>query len=169
MALPVARRRLAVLAGGVFVLLTAEIAAVPQPVVATTVPAFYRQIAARPGALPALIEVPIRDEAVYEYYQTVHGHPLVGGYLSRDKIDPLIEGGPLIRDLKYLDGGDIVQQDAVVAGQALLARLGIGYIVVHKNPPMAAMGRLGPGPPPSRPRRGHWRRRRGGRSTTIAT
>ncbi len=138
----VARRRLWLLGGVVMLALLFEEIAVPQPLTALTVPAFYRQIAAPAGTGPALLEVPVRDEAMYQYYQTVHGHPLVDGYLSRDRITALLEGGPLVRDLQYLDEGDIIAQDPALAGRVVLTRLGVGYIVVHKDPPLTQAGYL---------------------------
>ena len=134
------RRKLALT--GAFLALALETATFPNPMVALTVPPFYRQLAQEAAPQRAIVDVPLRDEGIYEYYQTIHGHPLVGGYLSRDRIDPLIEGGPLLRDLKYLDSGDIIGQDVIAAGQALAARNGIGYIVLHKNPPLTRLGYL---------------------------
>ena len=138
---PAAQRRKLALAGA-FMALALETATFPNPMVALTVPTFYRQLAQEAAPQRAVVDVPLRDEGIYEYYQTIHGHPLVGGYLSRDRIDPLIEGGPLLRDLKYLDSGDIIGQDVIAAGQALAARNGIGYIVLHKNPPLTRLGYL---------------------------
>ncbi len=138
---PTVRRRKLALAGA-FLALALETATFPNATVAVTAPVFYGQIAHDTAPQRAIVDVPLRDESIYEYYQTIHGHPLVGGYLSRDRIDPLIEGGPLLRDLKYLDAGDIISQDVIAAGQALAARNSIGYIVVHKDPPLTRMGLL---------------------------
>jgi hypothetical protein len=155
-----ARWRARWMLGGAFVALLLETMAFPHPTVDLPVSGFYRQIATDAAPKKAIVDVPMRDESIYEYYQTVHGHPMVGGYLSRDRIDPLIEGGPLLRDLKYLDAGDIVAQDAVAAGQALAARNGFGYIVVHKHPPLADAG-FGPWAPADAARARDWATRAG--------
>lgn len=64
-------------------LMLAEQLTIPFPLEATAVPDFYRQLAAssEPGAI---VELPISyKRARSDLYQTVHGHPIVAGYVAR--------------------------------------------------------------------------------------
>lgn len=92
----------------------------------------YRQIASEPGRF-ALLELPIRPFGDYMAYQTVHGKPIVGGYLSRQPPYPLLAQTPA---LHYLE--DPVAADDPVAAQvsggrgaAALKALGIKYVIVR--------------------------------------
>jgi hypothetical protein len=82
-----ARRTVPTLLGvvvlGVPLLLAFEYLAVPFPTVPPgwNVP-IYQRIAQEPGR-SAVLELPLRPFSDYMAYQTIHGKPLVGGYLSR--------------------------------------------------------------------------------------
>ena len=104
------------------VLVLIELLPAPVTLHSAAVPRFYQQVAAAPGDVRVL-ELPtgVRDgtssignfSARSQYFQTMHGKPLIGGYLSRvaddrksevrriDMIDALIvlsEGGTISRD-----------------------------------------------------------------------
>lgn len=69
------------------------IVAFPNPTTPILVPAVYQQIAAD-SSNSLVLELPAFPFSLYEYYQTVHHHPQVGGYLSRtlpSQIDSLDE------------------------------------------------------------------------------
>ena len=79
----------------------------------------------------------------YLLAQTVHERPIVGGYISRVRVDPFIEGSPGVREFRYLGGPpDIVAQapgsDTTVpplasAARALLQHNNIRTIIVHTD------------------------------------
>jgi hypothetical protein len=83
------RWRMIALAG---MLLALELTPAPRQLHSAAVPAIYQTIAADPGHF-SILELPVgvRDgvsstgnfSALTQYYQTAHGKPLVGGYLSR--------------------------------------------------------------------------------------
>jgi hypothetical protein len=87
---PAGRR--AVLAGTAL-LLVAELLPAPRPLFAATIPSIYKRIAADPRPDVVVLHLPfgIRDgtlsignfTAGTQFYQTAHGKPIVGGYLSR--------------------------------------------------------------------------------------
>ena len=74
--------------------LLAEHLAVPYPLTATDEPPFYRQLAAsaEPGTV---LELPFSlTRSTSLFGQTVHGRPIVGGYLSRPLPYPLLDLPP---------------------------------------------------------------------------
>ena len=76
------------------VALLAEHVAAPYPLTATEVPPFYQELAAS-GEQGAVLEIPFsmtRSGSLFG--QTVHGHPIVGGYLSRPLAYPLLDLPP---------------------------------------------------------------------------
>ena len=92
----------------------------------------YTKIAAEPGNF-ALLELPIRPMSDYMAYQTVHGKPIIGGYLSRQPPYPLLDDTPA---LKYLQDGTLL--DDPVRGQITEGRgvkelvdLGVKYVIIR--------------------------------------
>jgi hypothetical protein len=92
----------------------------------------YSRIAQEPGRF-ALLELPLRPFGDYMAYQTVHGKPIVGGYLSRQPPYTLEQQEPSI---KYLldptDPSDPIR-DLVDegAGADALRRLGVKYVIIR--------------------------------------
>jgi hypothetical protein len=82
------RGRIAVATAFVVVVLLEHLA-IPVPVTAIAAPDVYRRLAEVPGD-PAILRLPLGWgwEGVFDvddlYYQTIHGKPLVGGYVSRE-------------------------------------------------------------------------------------
>lgn len=130
-----ARRRLAV--GATALLLLAELLPAPLTLHTAAVPAFYQQMAAAGDV--RVLELPtgarsgassVGDfSARSQFYQTVHGKPLIGGYLSRvsdrevadwrksDMVDALVvlsEGTRLTPERKaaLIDSGPAFARDA---------------------------------------------------------
>ena len=122
-----------------------ELLPAPRPLYSASVPAFYARIAQDPADV-TLLELPVgvRDgtssvgnfTARSQFFQTVHGKPLIGGYLSRvsrkriaevrqdafiDALITLSEGGTL----------DPEREAALVErGPEFIRRARIGYIVI---------------------------------------
>jgi hypothetical protein len=130
-------------------LLLAELLPAPMTIHSAAIPRFYQQVAAAPADVRVL-ELPtgVRDgtssvgnfSARSQYFQTMHGKPLIGGYLSRvadesksevrriDMIDALIvlsEGGtlPAEREASLVVNGPMFVHDA-----------NLGFVIVdHKR------------------------------------
>jgi hypothetical protein len=136
------------LVGALLGIMTAEQLMIPLPVAAAVASPFYHRLAAMPDTF-AVLDVPLGDpdasahQSNYLYYQTVHHKPLVGGYLSRLRDDPFIEGNPLVRAFKdptslptILDQqvgavGDL--PPLVAATRSLFQTNAVRYIVLHKQ------------------------------------
>jgi hypothetical protein len=115
------------------VLIAFEYLAVPFPTVPPGwgVP-IYAKIAQEPGDF-ALLELPLRPFGDYMAYQTIHGKPIIGGYLSRQPPYPTLERTPA---LKYLlnttDPSDPLKgQVAGGKGVAALRDLGVKYVIIR--------------------------------------
>ena len=122
-------RRRAMLSA-VTVLLLFELLPAPRPLYSASVPRFYERIAATPGHARVL-ELPfgVRDgtssvgnfTARSQFFQTVHGKPLIGGYLSRVSRRRVAE----IRSLAMLDALITLSEGQTIDPQreaALIAR-----------------------------------------------
>ena len=107
-----------------------ELLPAPRPLYSASVPRFYERIAATPGNARVL-ELPfgVRDgtssvgnfTARSQFFQTVHGKPLIGGYLSRVSRRRVAE----IRSLAMLDALITLSEGGTIDPQreaALIAR-----------------------------------------------
>jgi hypothetical protein len=116
----------------------------PRPLADTAVPAFYQQIA-KEGRWNdfAVLETPDAATSIISkamYYQTVHQHPIVGGYLSREPDYPF-QDYPGIRDLLKLDfcptarqclyQRDILDRASLHNALGVLQYYKIRYVIVH--------------------------------------
>jgi hypothetical protein len=107
------RRRLLVL--GIALAIAFEYAAIPFPTIKADVPGIYRQLGGDPEPFTVL-EIPLgwrdglRQVGVFQpsslRYQTAHGKPIVGGYISRVPEHTLaaLAGRPLLRRILELQG-----------------------------------------------------------------
>lgn len=131
------RPRLVALATPLLVaLLLAEHVAVPYPLTAVVPAPFYRQLAAAREA-GAVLELPlVMTRATSLYGQTVHGRPIVGGYLSRQLPYPLLALPPF-DDPTGNDptDRDIVPPPAAEVGGWGLRLAGVRWIVVLLDDP----------------------------------
>jgi len=124
-------RRSGLIAAAVGALLAIEFLAVPYPLagVGYKIP-FYAAVAREPGNF-ALLELPLRPMSDYLAYQTVHGKPLVHGYLSRQPPDPFVAGTPVLHYLlNSTPVGALAPADAA-AGVAALRAANVRYAIVH--------------------------------------
>lgn len=121
----------------------------PRPLSAAAVPAIYYRIASDPDPRVRVLELPtgVRDgassigdfSARTQFFQTVHGKRLIGGYLSRvprrqkralsslpvlSALIALSEGRPLTPEAEY---------DAWRARHRFLARARVGYVVIDTS------------------------------------
>jgi hypothetical protein len=140
------RRRALITAVGL--LLMVELLPAPRPLYSAAVPAIYRHIAPAPEDLRVL-ELPfgIRDgtssvgnfTARSQFYQTVHGKPLIGGYLSRvsrrrisdTRRDPMLDALIWLSEGRELDASrwrSLVDSGPIFAQQAKL-----GFVVIDRR------------------------------------
>jgi len=78
--------------------LLAEHLAVPFPMEAISAPPFYRQLPASPEP-GTILEIPYCKQcSITNYRQTVHGRPVIGGYISRRLLYP-VRDSPLFREI----------------------------------------------------------------------
>jgi hypothetical protein len=140
------RRRL--ILGAVGFALAFELLPVPRTLYSAEIPSIYRTIAADPRPIRVL-ELPfgIRDglssvgdfRASSQFYQTAHGKPLVGGYLSRisrrraDQLRGRPVRGALIALSEQRDLDDRVASRARRAAGEFIAQGRVGYVVVDTS------------------------------------
>lgn len=113
-------------------------------------PSPYERIAADAG-LGAVLEIPLqwqsgtavigggtpkRDHTIFVYYAVVHGKPLVSGYVARYPVERLrrLAAIPLYRQVLAL-GDEPGFHDGATFRPEDLRRLGIGYVVYHRDRP----------------------------------
>jgi hypothetical protein len=143
-------RRRAAICGAAAVVVCLDFLAAPIPLLDLEVPHLYETLRNQPaGARSVVCELPLGirdgfgqqgslDHAVL-FYQTVHQHPLVGGFVAR--LSPRLRSayetdatlGPLLR----LSSGESAEhlrlgQDAASRIRDGLDRLGVGYVVLNR-------------------------------------
>jgi len=113
--------------------LLAEHLAVPYPLTAVDEPPFYRQLAAsaEPGAILELPFSMTRSTSLFG--QTIHGHPIIGGYLSRPLAYPLLDLPPFADPANTRN--DFVPAADADAGIWSLHLAGVRWIVVLLDDP----------------------------------
>ncbi|HEX5501386.1 MAG TPA: hypothetical protein VFW96_02110 [Thermomicrobiales bacterium] len=121
-------------------LVLAEWLPVPRPLQAATADAAYAALAAGPPG--GVYELPYDAIAHEMYWQTLHGRPIVGGYISRKIPYPLLDAVPVVKqlrergdpDMRALSDPDIVAQPPPLGRAAdIFDAFGIRYLVVHKD------------------------------------
>ena len=118
------------------------------PLYSAAVPDFYRRIAAAPDDVRVL-ELPfgIRDgtssvgdfTARSQFYQTVHGKRLIGGYLSRvssrrvrdTRRDPMLDALIWLSEGRELDASR--WRSLVETGPAFVERAKVGFVVIDRR------------------------------------
>jgi hypothetical protein len=107
----------------------------PAATITTHVPDFYFAIAKEPGDF-ALVGLPGDRESAerYMFYQTVHGHPLLDGHVSRLSPQALefMSSIPLVDGL-YESGTINTRLPDLSRQLSLLSEAGFRYIVLHKD------------------------------------
>lgn len=92
----------------------------------------YQKIAAEPGNF-ALLELPIRPASDYMAYQTVHGKPIIGGYLSRQPPYPLLDENAAVHYVLDTTPADdpVAAQVSGGKGEQSLRDLGVKYVIIR--------------------------------------
>lgn len=126
-------------------LVLAEVFPAPRALADASIEPFYATLASDPAG--AVYEVPYDDRAVAMYRATAHKHPLVGGYVSRPVPYPLLNGVPVITQirnradtmLQELSDPDIIHQTALVEqGVAIFDAYDIRYVILRRDSSVAA-------------------------------
>jgi hypothetical protein len=131
------------------VLLLAELLPAPRPVFSAEIPAIYRIVAADPRDEVRVLELPfgIRDGTMMmgnftsrsQFYQTAHGKPIIGGYLSRVSRRRVNETqrNPVLGTLARLSEGHLLtppeEERLRHEWPAFVERAIVGYVVVDRQ------------------------------------
>ena len=75
----------------------------------------------------------------FDYYQTIHEKPIIGGYESRATVDSLTQSDSYFFNKFRLDGDgkDILRQDLGMHGTSILNYFNIKYVIIHKTEPLS--------------------------------
>jgi hypothetical protein len=129
-------------------LLFAELLPAPRLLYSATIPSIYSQIAAAPDNVRVL-ELPfgVRDgtssagnfSARSQFFQTFHGKPLIGGYLSRVsrrrkaeiRADPMLEGLIALSEGRQLPRRQ--EQMLMDDGPSFVTRSTLGFVVIDRT------------------------------------
>ena len=92
----------------------------------------YSKIASEPGDF-ALLELPLRPFGDYMAYQTVHGKPIVGGYLSRQPPYPTRDNTPVLSYFKPETGVADPLREQITSGKGIeaLKAMRVKYIIIR--------------------------------------
>ena len=92
----------------------------------------YQKIAAEPGNF-ALLELPIRPFGDYMAYQTIHGKPIIGGYLSRQPPYPLLSENNAVKYMLDTTPPDDPIEVTIQSGAGVksLVDLGVKYVIIR--------------------------------------
>jgi hypothetical protein len=119
----------------------------PLPLVARDLPPGYARLPAPDGG--ALLPVPInlnvsRSENLW--YQTVHGWPIVGGFIGREPPYPLGRYAPGVRELRYgrAETDDILAPGWPEVAHDSLAHAGIRFVLLHPDAMKASYATVRP-------------------------
>jgi hypothetical protein len=126
-----------------FSLLIFEYISIPMFITSVEIPEFYKNISNEKEDY-AILELPVGEcpdrkysnftYTFYQYYQTIHQKRIIGGYLSRNipqKVINFTENTTFIRNLKYPDSplANKIEQNI----SQILKEYNIKYIVLHKK------------------------------------
>jgi hypothetical protein len=143
-------RRTKLVFGSVCILVALEVIPGSRRIHLAQVPEVYATISADQDERRSVLVLPtgIRDgtsslgdfNASVVYFQTAHGHPLLGGYLSRVSEWRRAESlrSPMLRALyAYSEGtsqiGDDLRSSAAASRNTFLARACLGYVVIDRQ------------------------------------
>jgi hypothetical protein len=138
------RRGLALVTAGLCV----ELLPAPRPLYSARVPEFYAQVAAAPPETRVLhLPFGVRDgttsdgdfSAQTQYFQTAHGQPLLGGYLSRvsKARRAAVRREPVLDAMMRMSEAHVASPDDAVTlardGPGYLRRANVGFVVVNRR------------------------------------
>ena len=116
----------------------------PLPLYSRPVPAYYRTIGPPQGAI---LPVPLHlnfSNSENLWYQTVHGWPIVGGFIGRAPPYPLGDYAPGVRELRFgrYEPADILSPGWPELARESLAAYNIRYVMFHRQTMGGSLGRM---------------------------
>lgn len=142
------RRRRPVLLAAVGLALACELVPVPRTLYSAEIPAVFRTIAADPRPVRVLnLPFGVRDglsslgnfNASSQYFQTLHGKRLIGGYLSRvsERTKEYHRRQPVLSALMLLSEGlpltDAQRARAMSVAPSFMRTADVGYVVMDRT------------------------------------
>jgi len=131
-----------ILGCGIAVVILVELAVIPYPTAELSIHEIYDTIANDDRNI-AILEAPIGgygdigmySNESYQYYQTAHGKPLIGGFEVHVPLDTQRSVESYFLNIFTLHGSndDIIKQDLQNVGKSILNHMNVGYMVFHKN------------------------------------
>jgi hypothetical protein len=119
-----------------------EFASIPYPMVTVAAPSVYYEIAKDPGNF-VVLEAPIGgsgsvgllSDPIYDFYQTIHGKPIIGGYATRTRTatERFVQRYFLNAFVWYDIEDDVIEQNLPSVGASILNYYGIRYVIIHKT------------------------------------
>jgi hypothetical protein len=107
-----------------------------RPLVTRSIPPYYATMPPPDGG--ALLPIPLNLHSArseHLWYQTVHGWPIVGGFIGREPPYPFARYTPGIRELRYArrEAGDIITPGWPDLAREALAAYKIRYVIFHPD------------------------------------
>jgi hypothetical protein len=122
-------------------LIVFEFLPIPYPLSVSDAPAWYATLAQDPRS-GSVLNLPMNwDRPNYLLHQTIHGKPLVAGYISRDDPRTLAELAPVFQHFRHL-GPDIIAFDLAAQGRQVLHDLGVRWVVLDRYQMPASPGNI---------------------------
>jgi hypothetical protein len=118
------------------VLIVVELMPFPYPQSTADVPRWYNQLASDPEDY-AILELPPQGDywhgAYRMYFQTAHGKPIFGGYISREFYHPFLDSTPGFQQLQHGDAEGDMFADGPDEWYSAFERYRVRYIVLQKQ------------------------------------
>ena len=130
-------------------LLVAELVPAPRPLASAEIPSIYEVIAADPRTNVRVLELPFgisdgtrtigKTSSLKQFYQTAHGKPIVGGYISRVSARRFadIDNDPVLGVLIRLNEAQPLPSERITMFERnwhdFVKRFDIGYVVLDAD------------------------------------
>jgi hypothetical protein len=117
----------------------------PLPLYSRPIPSYYRTIGPPQGAI---LPVPLHlnfSNSENLWYQTVHGWPIVGGFIGRAPPYPLGDYAPGVREIRLgrYEPADILSPGWPELARESLAAYDVRYVMFHRQTMGSSLGRMG--------------------------
>jgi hypothetical protein len=117
-------------------LIVIELMPFPYPQSTADVPRWYTQIAGEPGDF-SILEMPPQSDywhgAYRMYFQTAHGKPIYGGYISREYYHPFLDSTSGFQRLQHYDDAGDMFDDGPDQWYTAFDSYNLRYIVLQKR------------------------------------
>jgi len=130
----------------ILVIIIFDVSAIPYPTYTQPISEIYEEIKNDKSDF-IILESPIGSRTTtqytshptFNYYQTFHEKPIVGGYESRAAVDSLTQSDTYFfnKFQFYGNGDDVLKQDLGIHGIPILNYFDVKYVIIHKNEPIA--------------------------------